>query len=322
MTVGGQQSFSSSQGPDPADRTVDRADQLLDIGRAQEAYDLLRSDPATPSSGAALVALAHAADKLERYGEAHDAARAATTMEPDRPSAWLLLAVALMKLDRPYHALAPARQGVAMAPDHYGSHQIMARVLSDLGRFDEAQIHVSRTMALDPDGTSGWVTLARLKLSQQRWSDAEKAARTALSIDPESDEAKVLLSVAQASAGGATKEAAAVETLISALRSNPDQAHVRELIIQLVKPRGLRVPWLIVGLLIVSGVGGLLIVAWAAHILWSWHRVPADIKAFVWADRKAKLQVIGLLAVAVAILVGLVALSVALFVDLMQNRPT
>lgn len=322
MTIGGHQPHPFPDRSAGGYQTVARADQLLDIGRAQEAYDLLRADPETPTSGAALVALSHAADKLERYREARDAAGAATTLDPDRPSGWLLLAVALMKLDFPYDALGPARRGVALAPDHFGSHQIMARVLTDLGRFDEAQIHVSRTMALDPGGTSGWVTLARLQLTQQRWSDAEKSARTALSIDPESDEAKVLLSLAQASTGSTTKQAAAVETLVSTLRSNPDQAHVRELIIHLVKPRGLRIPWPIVALLVVSGIGGVLILVWAAHILWSWSQVPKDVKRLVWADRRAKWQVIGLLALAVAIFIGLVVVSVAVFIDLAESRPT
>jgi tetratricopeptide (TPR) repeat protein len=320
MTAGGQHTYPSPDGAASNDRTVYRADQLIDIGRAQEAYDLLRSDPAIHANADALITLSRAADKLQRYGEAYNAARAVTTIEPNRESGWLLLAVALVRMDRPWEALDPARRGLAIAPEHYGSHRIMASVLTDMGHFDEAQIHVSRTMQLDPGGTSGWIALTRLEMARQRWSDAEKSARAALAIDPESDEARVLLGVAQASAGGSRKEAAAMETLVSSLRSNPDQAHVRELIIYMAKPRIMQLPRPIVTLLIVIGIGGVLPVIWAGHILHSWHHVPADVKRLVWADRKARWQVIGMLAGSVAILVGLVVLLIVIFMDARENQ--
>jgi tetratricopeptide (TPR) repeat protein len=309
-----------STAPRPvAASTVNRADHLIAIGRAEEARALLLGDPDTARSPDALVTLSHAYDKLGRYQDALGAAQAATALAPESASACLMMAVALMKLDRPVDAFEPARRGLQLAPQHYGAHQIMARVLSDLGRFEPAQHHVDQVLALDPDGTSGWVTLCRLRLAQRQWAEAEEAARRALRADPGSDEAKLLLSVAQASAGGSAKRNEAMETLIASLRTNPDQAHVKDLLIELVKPTGMPIPWVVATLLIVAGGGGIVLVAWAMWVWGRWRRTPPDVRRLVWTDRRARWRITLGLAVAAVVCVGFTIATVLAVADLRRE---
>ncbi len=299
--------------PSPVDLNVMRAAHLTSIGRAEEARALLLADPETAANTEALVELSRSLDWLERYDEALEAAEGAVRVGPDEPAGWLMMTLALIKLDRPVDALAAARRSLALAPEHFGSHHLAARTLGDLGRFDEAYEHAAKTMELAPDSPTGWTTLCRVQLAHHRWSEAAESARRALAIEPDSDEAKVLLGIAQGSSGTLDGESQAMETLIDSLRSNPDQHHVRALLVELVKPRRFPIPMFIsVPVALLGGVG-LILVAWAAWVGFRWYRTPTDVKTLVLADPANRWRIgFGILA-AVVVIVGMFAITIVAF---------
>jgi tetratricopeptide (TPR) repeat protein len=277
-------------------RAADRADQLLSLGRASEALDVVSADPETATDADALVVASRCHHRLGQYERALTLAGAALGVDPERLGGRLMLAVSLLSLDRPVDALAPARRAVQQAPYHAGAHQVLARVLSDLGRFEEATIHANQARSLQPDDTAGWVTLARVQLAQQRWHDAAMSARAALALDPEDDEAKVLLGVAQFSGRGRRGRVEAMETLVGALRDNPDQEHIRQLLIEVAWAGGPSLAAVAVWALIAAGTSGagllVMVVIWTVRAVRRWQTVPADVRRLIWADRQARWRVV------------------------------
>jgi predicted Zn-dependent protease len=294
---------------------ADRADHLLKVGRAQEALDVLSADGDTPRNADALVLTSRCYHRLGRDGDALEMANAALATDPDHVGAWLMQALSLSFLGRPGEALPPARRAVELAPHHAGSHRVMAMVLSDLGRFHEATVHAHRTRSLNPDDAAGWITLVRVQLAQQQWHDAEMSARAALALDPQSDEAKVLLGVAQYSGRGRQGRLEAMETLVGALRENPDQHHVRRLLMEVAWAGGPSLQAMAVWALIAAATSGaalvVMVVIWTVRTAGRWRTVPPDVRRLIWADRRAKWRIIAVGGALGLFWLGLVALVVA-----------
>lgn len=304
---------------DDIDITVARSEHLIDIGRAAEALDLLRSDARTPTDAGALVTVARCCHRLERDREAIEAAEAALAIDPDNVGGLLLLALARLSSGWPTEAVDPAARAVQLAPWFRGSHAVMARVFAELGRFPQATFHAHKTMELDPDGPSGWISLCRVQLAQQRWQDAAMSARQALGRDPEDQEARVLLSLAQVNGPGSDGRAQAMDTLVDTLRDNPDHDGVRQFLIEVAlqsRPRPqLWVPVILVSLF-TGGVGLIVIlVIWTATLVQLRSSIPADVRRLVWADRAARYKIVAVVSIVAVVWAVVVIALVAVTID-------
>jgi tetratricopeptide (TPR) repeat protein len=305
----------------------DRADHLLALGRAQEALDLLLADGETARDSRALVAVSRCQHELGHYQQALDVAGAALAIDPDAVGGHLMRAISLLSLRWPVDALPPASRAVALAPEHAGGHRVMSWILAELGRFNEATAHAERARSLEPDDPAGWVALARVQLAQRRWHDAAMSARAALAIDPEDEDAKVALSIAQVAGRGDRGRVEAMETLVGALRDNPDQEHIRELLFEVAWAGGVSIQMIMVWAVLAAATGGVglvaILVIWSFGAVRRWRTVPPDVRRLIWADRRARWKIIVAASALALLWVALIAtiVLVVLFEVTAAERP-
>ncbi len=281
---------------DSFELVIERADRLIDVGRPEEAIEMLTADGRSSMDARAQVVLARATYRLDRNDESIAAAERALAIDPDEVGGWQMLALGRLATGRPVDALPAVQKAVELAPWFSGAHGLAAQVYAELGRFEPATSHAHRTMELDPDGARGWIALTRVHLAQQRWDDAAQSARSALERDPENAEAKVLLSAAQASVPGRRGRELAMETLVETLRDNPDSDGVRRFLIDVALGSSPdRRFWLIlIGLtFFVRGLGLLaMLVVWTYTVLSTWGSIPPDVRRLIWADRQGRYRVV------------------------------
>lgn len=175
----------------------ERADQLLVIGRAQAAIDLLGRHLAThPDDARALRLLAIAHTDLDRHAEALHWADRAVSVEPLVAGGWHSRATALLGLDRVDEAIAAARRAVELDPDNWVEQYLLGRALVHGPNRSTEAIRVARiTIGLAPTEADAHVLLG---MAYSRLGDtaAESAAyRAALALDPQNTSARNNLAV-------------------------------------------------------------------------------------------------------------------------------
>ncbi|MBR7825048.1 tetratricopeptide repeat protein [Actinospica sp. MGRD01-02] len=206
-------------GNDP-DTDLQRAQQLLDLGRAAQARELAASAlAARPNSPVALRLLARchmalgehreavriaraavAADPGAEYGfrilsmalrrikhhrEAADAAAEAVRLAPHEWRAFSALAQSLYRVNRG-RALAAAEEARRLAPQNAEPHYLCGALLATLGyRQDEARAAYLRALEIDPQHLPSLNGLALLDERRWRFASARRGFRRALGADPQ-----------------------------------------------------------------------------------------------------------------------------------------
>jgi tetratricopeptide (TPR) repeat protein len=94
--------------------------------------------------------LGYALTKLSRYGEAEDALRTATELDPNSASLQSNLACALEQLGRHTEAMEACQTAIKLDPDSVIAHGNLGYALSKLGRYDEAVDALRTAIELDP----------------------------------------------------------------------------------------------------------------------------------------------------------------------------
>jgi len=157
------------KGPPMADRgaalPVSAAMRLLDLGRAQEALDLVRRDlQRAPRSADLHVVESRALMVLGRAEEALAAADAAVAAAPGMADAHYQRAVLRLTLGRPDLAEQDFRAAIAAEPRHVQATKALAVVRFRSGDPEEARRLLRRVLELapgDPDATEGLRMLDR-----------------------------------------------------------------------------------------------------------------------------------------------------------------
>lgn len=184
-----------------ADQLVERAEHLIDIGRADDALRLLgEALAAEPQHAGALTEMARAhrvgkrpvealravdralaiapqdgyaaylrADILVdlKYPQALEAADHAVRVRPWWWAAHAVRARALVLFRRRDEALAAARHAVSLEPNIAGSHYALADVAEDIGHKDLAEAEYREALRLNPTDAAARIGLAGLDM--RRW---------------------------------------------------------------------------------------------------------------------------------------------------------
>jgi Flp pilus assembly protein TadD len=181
-----------------ADRDVcERADQLLAIGRAAAAIELLAKHIAThPEDASALRLLAAAHTDLDRYADALRWADRAVAVEPLVAGAWHSRATALLGLEQVDEAIVAATRAVELEPDNWVEQYLLGRALVHGPNRSRDAIRVARiTVDLAPTEADAHVLLG-MAYSRLGDTEAESAAyRAALGLDPQNTSARNNLAV-------------------------------------------------------------------------------------------------------------------------------
>jgi len=144
---------------------VSAAMRLLDLGRSQEALDLVRRDlKRAPASADLLMVESRALLVLGRPQEALASAEAAVAGAPDKADPHYQRAVVQLTLGRADLAEADLRAALAAEPRHVQAAKALAVIRFRLGDRDEARRLLERVLELapgDPDATEGLAALRR-----------------------------------------------------------------------------------------------------------------------------------------------------------------
>ena len=202
--------------------SVDQARDLLDIGRGQDAADLLTAFLAEhPADAPALSLLAWAHLQCERPEEALRAADDALLADPEYQPGWQRRSWALRALGRNAEAVDAAREYVRLAPHHWVSHYTLGMVLrSERHRNAEVLAAAQQAVRLAPSLADPHVLLGLAHADDNATAQAEACYRRALAINPDHAHARSNLS-ALALRRGRFDEA--IRGFRSAARSRPQE---------------------------------------------------------------------------------------------------
>ena len=167
---------------------LERAETLLDLGRAAEAERVARDHlAAQPESAGALNLLCRALNEQRRHPEAEQAIRAALELEPDESMHVLQLASTQTQLGQQARAVDTALHLLDLEPYEWSSHYILCQALLS-GRRPrtrqayDAAVEARELAPWNPD-THNLVGMCAADL--RRPEEAEAAYREALRLDPQ-----------------------------------------------------------------------------------------------------------------------------------------
>jgi tetratricopeptide (TPR) repeat protein len=222
---------------------LQRGAALLDLGRAKEAEEHLRTAlAADPGDAVVITLLAHAIVRQQRFDEAVDTSRSALAADPEYVPAFSVLAAALAGLERRSEALGAVRRGLALAPEVSALHVQEAGVLLGMERETEALASVDRALGLDAENAEAHAVRAAALVRLRRFDEADDAVDEALRVDPENAEAHRLRGVVALHRGGGRQ---AVEAHRAALRIDPADTHSRTGLSIALKTRNPLYGWLL-----------------------------------------------------------------------------
>ena len=181
--------------PDPD--VCQRAEQLLEVGRAEAAIDLLTRQLASdPDDAWALRLLSAANADLERYADSLRWADRAVSVEPLAANSWHHRAAALLGLDRIDEAVAAARRAIELAPNDWTEHYLLGQTLERSPGGEREILAVARTTVdLAPNEAQAHVLLGIAHDLVGEQPAAIAAYRGALAIDPQNSPARNNLAV-------------------------------------------------------------------------------------------------------------------------------
>ena len=188
---------------DAAAALLDRAFQLLELGRLDRAEQLLRElisrDPENPLGHTLLALLLF---DLDRDREAEDHAREAIALDPELPMAHAALARALVGQERFRDAIGAGREAVRLDPDEYLNHELLAACELARGDWQEARASAERALALEPGTATAQALRARALAMTGSGSDEWQAVvGAALRADPGSSAIHALTAHAHLTGG-------------------------------------------------------------------------------------------------------------------------
>ena len=176
-----------------------RAQTLCELGRFAAAVTAAgQAISADPRSVRGWCLMAEAQLGQDNGTAALQAARAASSLQPDDEMPHRLVSLALEALGRDEEAAQAAARATDCAPNSWRAHARLADCLSALpSRLADALEAAERARDLEPHEAGPYLTIGRVALADGRPTDATSAFCAALGADPQCAEAHSQLSVLQ-----------------------------------------------------------------------------------------------------------------------------
>jgi len=282
-----------------------RAQALLDANRPNEAIQLLTSISETTQSPEALGLLAQAYSTTGDGRAAEAALQSGLALAPDSSELWRMRAANQVALKLPVDAHQSALEMLRLAPEDANCHATATRVYLLMGDASTAFRHANLAVSLDPSSEFSWSALCQVQMQLHDLPGARASAQQILSLNPASQSGKFYLGLTQY---GANDVVASYETLISAVRENPDEQVIAQLVKELAWPQRMHVPPIVSFLALVTGLAFALLGLWVLVTLGRWWQVPKDVKRLVKSDSAGRWRVRFLYGAAVLI-AGLMCLG-------------
>lgn len=168
--------------------TLQRAETLIELGRSEQAVELLGKALASEPNDAKLwCQLARAQLGLGRNQEVLEAAGQAIALAPDDEYGHRLASYALSEFGKHRQAAQAARECVRLAPDRWATHARLAETLAFTvrGRWGHARRAAERAVALAPDEPNAHLALAMVAFQSGRRRQARKILQQVLRLQPD-----------------------------------------------------------------------------------------------------------------------------------------
>jgi tetratricopeptide (TPR) repeat protein len=311
--------------------TLEAAEALLDVGRAEQARQLVAGILVVePSSAEALCLLARCHRLLDDHRSMLASAEAAAAAAPDLVEPHLLRADALLQLDRAAEALAAADTALAIAPDLANTHLVRALALFNTGDRRDGWAELREATRLAPHWPTAHFVTGSMHHSVGNVNKARQAYRRTLRLRPDHPGALEGLGHLALTAG---RLGAAVRSFGAAGAADPDTPAAAAGVDRALRGLagwGLLTGWLL-GFVLIFGqlwlawpVGGGLVILYALWFTVFWRRTPRQLRGTLRhrlrADPRVRVRLV-LAAVTAAGAVAIGAYTVLDPVDEHSPRP-
>ena len=162
-------------------------------------------DRASQSNERHMAALA--AQKLERFQEANDLFREATTQDPKNAEAWADWGQLFLEKYDKVNAASVFEDGLKANPNHPEALVGLAAASED--EPVKSEVLIKKALAVNPRLETAHLLLARMAIEEEKYPDAAEEIRTVLQVNPQSLEAlslRAVLHLAQWDQAGVEKE--------------------------------------------------------------------------------------------------------------------
>jgi tetratricopeptide (TPR) repeat protein len=162
-----------------------RAEELIGLGRAREALELVKQALGTdPTYAPAHCVRSWALQEVGDYRGSLEAAKLAIHLEPEDEWGHRLRAFAYQESGRPREALAAAREAARLAPDDLGVMDCLSLCARNCGELALAREWAERACELYPEEPRAHELLGTHAAYERNLTQAEACFRTALSLEP------------------------------------------------------------------------------------------------------------------------------------------
>jgi len=162
-----------------------------------------------------------------RVGDAIQAWRQATRLDPTNHAAWQDLGVALMQIGRLPDAIGAFRRAIAAKPDFAPAHHMLGMALEAQGNETMAVGALRRAVALSPKLADAHARIGTLLMSLSRRPEAIAAFRRAAEVAPQADIGRLALAKALTAEG---RQDEAITVLRRMLVRNPTNFDARKML--------------------------------------------------------------------------------------------
>lgn len=241
----------------PVGDVVDRADLLLEVGRYDEARELLARRLAdAPSDARAWTRMSRCHSAAGEGAEAERALDQALAHHPDYAYAHILRSYLFHGAPNWPKALAAGREAVRCAPDEWSAHVALARAMAHpFHQWSDALEVAYEAVRLAPDEPQAHHAVYAYAYLLKKQDVVESSARAALAVDPECGWAHKALAEARA-ADPTAKLSEVADSYATALSVLPQDREMQQALHGAVYRmlRGTR--WLALLCVAIAGVSG------------------------------------------------------------------
>jgi tetratricopeptide (TPR) repeat protein len=161
-------------------------------GKVEKALEKFRQ--VRPPTLPALVGMANALYRLDRFEEAEDVIAEAKSRFPSSPQPLTQAALLHLIQGRVAEALSELEQALALDPRYALAHGLLSNIYLVQNQKDLARQAAEQAVAANPFSPSAYLDLSLVKQAEFRLEEALQAARKALELDPEDPQALIQVS--------------------------------------------------------------------------------------------------------------------------------